>query len=224
MTMTDLSSRQLPPLVMTGIACLLITTVLGCQPAEKNAPAAETFATPQAAFDAAKRAFVSDDFATLTQCFTPNGLDEFAGGLRALGGLLQVTSNRQGADEHSAALSTALKMAFDKYLPPNTPEMDLDLNLPEAELHAQVRAAGHVLSDRSAFVVAFFNALAAHGDERPDKKKLQSSQIEGLKLDNDRASATISYGFLDGEPTPVVFRKLDGQWKIDSMGRFGVSP
>ncbi len=205
-----------------SIALVSVALLLGCAASDRRT--AQDFATPQETFDAAQCAMLADDFTAFTECFTADGLDELAGSLRGLGGLMYAMGSREDADQQLAAMAQDIKAAFDKYLPTDAPEMNLDLNLPESKLRAQIRAAGHALSDRRAFVVAVLQALATHGDKKPDKQALAASHLEDLKVDGDRATATISFGFIDGQPMPVVFRKVAGRWCIEAMGRVGVGP
>ncbi|REK09096.1 MAG: hypothetical protein DWQ37_19780 [Planctomycetota bacterium] len=218
---------------------LFVSLLLGCQGSADHevadassaktseqtpAPApAASYATPEDTFDTAREAMMREDFGALVDCLSPDGRAELAGTLRLLGGLLHAMGKVDGAKPNAVALSEAVEEAGKAYQQADAPQVNLDLNAPEEELRAQIREAGSAITDQRAFVVAMLDALAEHGDKQPDRAQFEAAVLEDLKIDGDRAEATISVGFLDGRPTPVVFRKLDGAWKIDAMGKLGTS-
>ena len=58
-------------------------------------------------------------------------------------------------------------------------------------------------------------------DNKPpqfEKWKLLNLQVQG-----ERATASISESFTGPRPEPVVFRRVNGEWKIDQQGRYGVT-
>lgn len=205
------------------LGCWVTAAIVGCeQNAQKQAAPTAQPSCPQATFDAARKAVQEGNYLAFAECFSESGLDEIAGTMRVTGQFIQAIGTAPGADEKSAQLAKDVKTVVDKHVPAGTPEVELDLNAPEEQLRATVRDAAKVIVDRKQFLADLFTVLNAQRKDA-DEQPMKDAQLLDLTIDGDTATATMSAGPYGDQPTSTTFRLVSGQWKIDQLGRFGVS-
>ncbi len=221
------------------ICCSLMLpgyTVSKASAAEKTKAAASlphkaaqvvNYDSPQAVFDAAKKAEASEDWKVFCQCLTPESQEAFsvetaldAVFLRSvvvgLSGLL--FAGEKEAEREFAKVSEVLgKHGFDEKTLKGIEE---DSKSPEEE----VAAIGRKIKDKPAFISDMFAALSAMNGSEVIPLLVGSAKLVGLNIDGDAATATVVQTIKGKDlKDRIAFKKVDSSWLIDMPEWFETS-
>lgn len=196
----------------TSITALCLTLALGlfgCGSGEDSggdgdgSASGGKFATPEACFEASKKALESKDWAGLYDCMTPEGKTKTIAILSIMAGFS--TMGDEAAAEEQKALLAKHKV--------KESEGTIDLG-DEAAMMKAIEESVADVPDKRAFVADLGAFVNKHATSM-DSKKL--SEIKNVKTDGDKATATIVTMQKDGskKEDAVTFRKVDGSWLMD---------
>ena len=179
------------------------------------------YESPQAVFDAAKTAGVSEDWEGFCHCLTPESQENLSGmmamagimmkdlwGLAALGG----DDGAKKVQEQIAQFDTffAKHGLDDKTLK----KIQDDFKTPEEA----VGALGKIVEDKTAFIGEMIAAFHAMGDSKNEgmQPSWENAKLVDLRIDGDTATAiVVQTKDKKEEKEPIGFKKIDGTWLID---------
>ena len=189
-----------------------------------NAP---SFQSPEATFEAAKAAVQQNDYVAFSECHTPAGWDQLAGGMVMLSRMVSGFSEKaaEGDSPEAAAAKKRMELVAE-LLKKHSINVD---DIPSISLHftddnqeevdQQVRehlsTIAKLIPDNTSFVADVVAMMEAIADQPGVKMLPEDSQLTELVVDGDNATAVITKQ--RGERVrkcPVTFSKVDGQWKI----------
>ena len=205
------------------VICVLAVaaTFLGCGGEPKQQGQDQKFATPEATFQTAKQAVGNGDLETFCQCFTDEGLSLMAGSMRMMTGMIHFIGSQEGADEQSAKLAQGIDQINREYVNSDPPQVNLNMNAPEAEIMAGVRKMAEPIKDRAAYLGAVFKLML---DNAPADmpQPMADAKLQDVQITDNTATATILGTVLmpGKNDTPITFRQVDQAWKIDQLGSF----
>ena len=209
----------------------------GDPPAKGKKPAAaaskstlkpEQFATPEKAFETIEKLLADKNYNDYVRCYTDDGLAECAGSLRMVTAMLAAFPPPP-EEKAMVALQKQIKQLVEKYKPADQNETPIEINLTKsaeeqaASMRAGMIAAGKAIQDRAGFVAAATRLLFEGYTTKTGKSPTADTKLVDLKVDGQRAQAKMIPGWLGDPPADVVFRRIDGQWKIDSLGSYSIS-
>ena len=203
----------------------------GKKPAEKAATKSalkpEQLATPEKTFATAHKLLAAGKYKAFIGCLSEDGLNEFAGSLRMVTGMM--VAFPPPADEPLLVeAQVSVKQLIEKYKPPENsePPVTIDLSKSDAEasasMHAAVIAEGKAIPNRAGFVADALKLLVELAAAKTGKSPISGMKLADLKIDGDVAKGMIT-GWMDGKPENIAFRRIDDQWKIQSIGKFEVT-
>ncbi len=186
-------------------------------------PKATSYATPQAAFDAAKSSFNKKDYKAFYATLSPSSAEVLAGQLVFMGAMFRsfAGSDKSGkfAEKYKALEPVltkhgATKEAMDKL-------KDVGLVKDEAELQARMKKVAALVKDRSGFVVDTMVVMDKAGDLKDFP--LIAAKLEDLEIKGDKATGNVVFKRGASEVRdPIEFVKVGGSWRMEMpSGRRG---
>lgn len=235
-----MSSRK--SLSHRGLACLLAILIglPGCSGGaeesagggeggkEAKASSSAKYETPEAVFEAAKKAMESENYENLVSCFTPESQDYMVFGLtmagtmaKAFAGLGESFGAEPDADAKAEldAKFAQLDQVMEKY---GLTEEKLESQGLDAmqDPKAATQKIAALIDDKPAFVGEMFKALEAASDgEAQGPQQMFMAKLSEVKIEGDSASAMAT---VPDSPRarPLYFAKVDGGWLLDLSKEF----
>ncbi|MEQ8209883.1 MAG: hypothetical protein RH917_08620 [Lacipirellulaceae bacterium] len=184
--------------------------------------------TPEATFEAAKKAMESEDYAALVGCFTPESQDFMVFGLTMAGTMAKAFASMGesfGAEPDADAKAeleakfAPLDKVLEKY---GLTEDKLESQGLDAmqDPKAATQKIAALVDDKPAFVGEMMKALKAASDGKPQgPQQMFMAKLSDIKIDGDSASAMATVPD-SPRPRPIHFAKVDGGWLIDLSKEF----
>jgi hypothetical protein len=193
----------------------------GC--GESSSTASGDFSSPEATLATAKAAAADKDYRTFAACFTPEGQETMAAGFVMIGGMMQFMMEKdEDNPEKGKASAAKIKQVLESHgvTEGNRPKITLDMNADRESQNKELRKLSEPVKDKPAFIAEFLGVLSEVGD-KPDARILESNAaLKDLKIEGDTASGTLVQTRETKESTtPIVFRKVGQDWKIDDVQR-----
>jgi hypothetical protein len=196
------------------VAAVVVSSIAGCGGGGTSLPSS-ALATPEATLETMRTAAVASDFDTFCECLSENAVYEMAGALRMAGQMMKAFAGFAAAmDPKAAEDSKKIDALMEKHVPEDAPTPNM-MSLaadPEGSQTA-IREAGKAVRDPKTFIAEFMKLFA-----QKDDSAVKDFKVLDVKVDGDTATATIS-----GQDSPITLRRIDGLWKVDELGKFGMS-
>ncbi|MBX3433815.1 MAG: hypothetical protein KF847_10880 [Pirellulales bacterium] len=204
-----------------AVACCCLVLFAGCSGGSGGG-----YATPDACFDGIRDSLAKKDYKGALNSVTDESQNIVAAGMVMAGTMIQAFSGMaaaMGGDEEAAKAKEAVA-AIAKVMDKHGINEDKLKSLGEetnpmmgmGDEAAMAKIAG-LLSDKSGFILDMAQALSSMGDgPGPSPQEmidaLASAKLTDLKIDGDKATATIVAA--DKPPAPIAFRKSADGWKL----------
>ena len=193
------------------VLCIIsISTPLGC------GGSGQGFATPEACYQAVKKAVEAKDWGGFYDCLTPESQEIVAGSMVLMGSMMKMMSGMAAlggpeaaakAEKETADLTAVLEKhgVTDTALEGFTPD-PATMQQPEA-----IKKLADVVKDKRGFVVDMFAAMEKTATGGPNFDKKLAGELKDVKIDGDKATAKVAGA--EGEQELDFLKTADG-WKL----------
>lgn len=200
-------------------AVVLLGMLAAYGPAGEQAP---TYATPQAAFEAAKKAVEKKDYKAVVGTLTEENRDALAGAMVVMGSMVKQFGPKFAKTDEDKAKIQKIETLLEKHgVTAEIAKKAVDLGFgakgkEPSELMPAIRKLGESVKDRAGLIVG----MLALSDQ--DKKMtgnpfddLKTAQLKDVRIDGNTAKGMITTTKDGTEKTePIEFRKEKDSWKI----------
>jgi hypothetical protein len=181
------------------------------------------FSSPEATLATAKAAAAENDYRTFAACFTPGGQETMAAGFVMIGGMMQfmMAQDDENPEKGKASAAKIKKVLEDHGVAEGSrPKITLDMSADKESQNKELRKLSQPVKDKPAFIAEFIGVMQEVGD-KPDARIFESSAtLKDLNIEGDTASGTlVQTRAAEESSTPIVFKKIGQDWKIDDVQR-----
>jgi hypothetical protein len=181
------------------------------------------FSSPEATLATAKAAAADNDYRTFAACFTPAGQETIAAGFVMIGGMMQfmMAQDEKNPDKGKASAAKINKVLEDHGVAEGSlPKITLDMSADKESQNKELRKLSEPVKDKPAFIADFIGVMQEVGD-KPDARIIESNAaLKDLDIEGDTAKGTLVQTRETKESTtPIVFKKIGQDWKIDDVQR-----
>jgi hypothetical protein len=204
-------------LVLATMAVIALSAVYGPAGETKQAP---TYATPQAAFEAAKKAAVQKDYRAVFGALTEDNRDAFAGLMVIMGSFVKEIGAKFAKTDEDKEKVKKIETVLDKH--GVTPEMTQEAMTLAKEMQGKdpaevlpvMRKLIKPLKDRVGLVSEMMSLTDQEKKGSPFEE-LKTAQLKDVKVDGNTAKGKLTM-IKDGteKTDPIEFRKEGAGWKI----------
>ncbi len=197
--------------------CLLSlsTSLLGCG-GGSGSTAEGDFATPEACYQAVKKAVEAKNWGGFYDCLTADSQEIVAGSMVLMGNMVKMMSGMAAmagpeaaakAEKEMSAVTTVLEKhgVTEDAMKGFSPDPET-MQQPEA-----IKKLAAVAKDKRAFVADMFAAMETMGQGGPDFDKKLAGELKDVKIDGDHATAKVIGA--EGEQE-LDFRQTAEGWKL----------
>jgi DNA-directed RNA polymerase subunit RPC12/RpoP len=202
-------------LVSIGIGSIVLFAIVGIAIATfMFFPFSARYSTPEAVWDAQKKATASKDWKTLYNTFTPESQEQLVGGVALIAQLLATRDEgmtalmkKHGVESATSALNPSSPGGFAQVL---------------GQMQEQMKKASNSIKNKQAFFVDVMEYFADKGEEFQNQMGGQkaamipeSLALKDVVIEGDAARGTQTINLMGRSmEMPVAFRKIDGSWLI----------
>jgi len=177
-------------------------------------PFSTRYATPEAVWEAQKKATENQDWKTLYNTLTPETRDRMASGIAF------IALMAGGADESMAAI--VKKHGLKSQTTATDTSSPAGLTQMFSQLQQQMESAADSIEDKESFFVDVMAYFAEKGEEMQGQMGNQqmtmmtaSQELKDVVIDGDRARGTQTISVMGNTVNvPIEFRQIDGSWLI----------
>jgi len=202
--------------------CVILMCLCGCSERQEpsgspnDAERESSFASPEIAFQTAKTAILSEDYAGFCDCWTADGRDLVAVGFVFTGGLYKHMAERENKTENLQRITEV----FEKHGLMEGTRGTIRLTGDKDADRKEVLKLVEPINDRTGFIIDMLELIPIVS-ERPNPRLIQdNARLVDLSVTGDTASATLVQTREDKVlESPITFSRVNGEWKIAEIER-----
>jgi hypothetical protein len=204
-------------LVTIGLSALVVVAIIGIGIAGfvffPYLPIGFGYSSPQAVWEAQKKAMEDRDWKTLYHTVTAETSDQMVGGIALVVQMMGAMDTEMAAirDKHGLASNA-----------PATPTSPADFASFVTQMEQQAKSAASSISDKEGFFVEVMDFLIKKGESMQQKLGNESmmmknipQELKDVVIEGDRARGKQTVSVMGRTlEVPVEFRKVNGGWRI----------